>query len=112
MTRPRVTVVVGARPNFMQAGPVLHALKARNGHDVTVCEKEVQAGGQVRIAASVPNRAELGDMVRNQLAECRRRGVTIEYGISVWPGLVDERRPDHRNQRQQGSQCAPENRVR
>jgi len=28
VARPRVTVVVGARPNFMKAGPVLHALKA------------------------------------------------------------------------------------
>ena len=51
--------------------------------------------GQVRLAASVPNRAELGDMIRNQLTECRRLGVTIEYGVGVWPGLVAERRPDH-----------------
>jgi UDP-N-acetylglucosamine 2-epimerase (non-hydrolysing) len=31
--RPRVTVVVGARPNFMKAGPVLHALKERRAAD-------------------------------------------------------------------------------
>ena len=42
-----------------------------------------QAGGQVRLAASVPNRAEFGDLVRNQLTECRRLGVTIEYGVGV-----------------------------
>jgi UDP-N-acetylglucosamine 2-epimerase (non-hydrolysing) len=29
--RPRVTVVVGARPNFMKAGPVLHALREHGG---------------------------------------------------------------------------------
>ncbi|MCU1504106.1 MAG: Mycofactocin system FadH/OYE family oxidoreductase 2, partial [Ilumatobacteraceae bacterium] len=46
-------------------------------------------------AASVPNRAELGDMIRNQLTECRRLGVTINYDSGVWPGLVDEQRPDH-----------------
>jgi 2,4-dienoyl-CoA reductase (NADPH2) len=46
------------------------------------------------LAASVPNRAELGDLVRNQLAECRRLGVRIEYAVGVWPGLVAERRPD------------------
>ena len=44
---------------------------------------------------SVPNRAELGDMIRNQLTECRRLGVTIDYGVGVWPGLVDEQQPDH-----------------
>ena len=53
------------------------------------------AGGQVRLAASVPNRAELGDMIRNQLTECRRLGVTIHYGVGVWPGFVDEHEPDH-----------------
>jgi 2,4-dienoyl-CoA reductase (NADPH2) len=47
------------------------------------------------VAASVPNRAEFGDMIRNQLNECDRLGVKIEYGVGVWPGLVQERRPDH-----------------
>ncbi len=47
------------------------------------------------IAASVPNRAEFGDMIRNQLAECRRLGVEFEFGVGVWPGLVEERQPDH-----------------
>ena len=37
------------------------------------------------LAALVPNRAELGDIVRNQLAECRRLGVVVEYGVGVWP---------------------------
>src|SRR6185436_19330172 len=86
----RVVMVVGAGPAGLQAA----IAAARNGHAVTVYEKESQAGGQVRLAASVPNRAELGDLVRNQLAECRRLGVTIEYGVGVWPGLVAERRPD------------------
>ena len=31
----------------------------------------------------VPNRAELGDMIRNQVAECRRLGVPIEYGVDA-----------------------------
>jgi mycofactocin system FadH/OYE family oxidoreductase 2 len=87
----RRVMVVGAGPAGLQAA----IAAARNGHDVTVYEKESQPGGQVRLAASVPNRAELGDLVRNQLAECRRLGVTIEYGVGVWPGLVTERQPDH-----------------
>jgi UDP-N-acetylglucosamine 2-epimerase (non-hydrolysing) len=32
--RPRIALVVGARPNFMKAGPVLHALRRRGGCDV------------------------------------------------------------------------------
>jgi mycofactocin system FadH/OYE family oxidoreductase 2 len=84
-------MVVGAGPGGLQAA----ISAARAGHQVTVYEKQAEAGGQVRLAASVPNRAEFGDMIRNQLTECRRLGVTIEYGVGVWPGIVDERKPDH-----------------
>src|SRR4029453_19105457 len=87
----RKVMVVGAGPAGLQAA----ISAARHGHRVTVYEKESQAGGQVRLAASVPNRAELGDMIRNQLSECRRYGVTIKYGVGVWPGLVSEQSPDH-----------------
>ena len=88
---PKSVLIAGAGPAGLQAA----IAAARNGHRVTVCEQSTHAGGQVRLAASVPNRAELGDMIRNQLTECRRLGVTIEYGVGVWPGLVAERRPDH-----------------
>jgi len=89
--KPKQVMVVGAGPAGLQAA----IAAARNGHHVTVFEKEAEAGGQVRIAASVPNRAEFGDMIRNQLNECDRLGVKFEYGVGVWPGLVEERKPDH-----------------
>jgi 2,4-dienoyl-CoA reductase (NADPH2) len=88
--KPKKVMVAGAGPAGLQAA----IAAARAGHDVTVYEKEEVAGGQVRLAASVPNRAELGDMIRNQLTECRRLGVAIRYGVGVWPGLVEEQRPD------------------
>lgn len=84
-------LVVGAGPGGLQAA----IAAARSGHAVTVVERQEVAGGQVRLAASVPNRAELGDMIRNQLNECRRLGVTIEYGVTATTELVAERRPDH-----------------
>jgi mycofactocin system FadH/OYE family oxidoreductase 2 len=87
----RAVMVVGAGPAGLQAA----ISAARTGHSVTVYEQQSKAGGQVRLAASVPNRAEFGDMIRNQLTECRRLGVTIEYGVGVWPGLVTEKQPDH-----------------
>ena len=89
--KPKRVMVVGAGPAGLQAA----IAAARNGHLVTVYEQQAQAGGQVRLAASVPNRAEFGDMVRNQLIECTRHGVTINYGVGVWPGFVEEQRPDH-----------------
>ena len=70
--RTRAVVVVGAGPGGLQAA----IAAARAGHQVTVLEREAEPGGQVRLAATVPNRAELGDMIRNQVTECRRLGVT------------------------------------
>jgi mycofactocin system FadH/OYE family oxidoreductase 2 len=90
-TLSRKVMVVGAGPAGLQAA----ISAARAGHRVTVFEQREQAGGQVRIAASVPNRAEFGDMIRNQLAECRRLGVEVRCGVGVWPGLVTEQAPDH-----------------
>jgi mycofactocin system FadH/OYE family oxidoreductase 2 len=87
---PKNVMVVGAGPAGLQA-----AISARTrDHRVVVYEKETTAGGQVRLAASVPNRAELGDLVRNQLRECHRLGVDVQYGVSVDAAFVDEKRPD------------------
>jgi 2,4-dienoyl-CoA reductase (NADPH2) len=88
--RPKNVMIVGAGPAGLQA-----AISARTrNHRVAVYEKEPLAGGQVRLAASVPNRAELGDLVRNQLRECHRLGVKVQYGVHVDAALVDEKRPD------------------
>ncbi|CAB4852043.1 unannotated protein [freshwater metagenome] len=90
-SKPKTVMVVGAGPAGLQAA----IAAARNGHDVTVFEKDALPGGQVRLAASVPNRAEFGDIVRNQVTEAQRLGVKFEYGVGVWPGLVEDRKPDH-----------------
>ena len=60
---PTHVLVVGAGPAGLQAA----IAAARNGHRVTVLEKEELAGGQVRLAACVPNRAVFGDLIRKQL---------------------------------------------
>ncbi len=72
-------LVAGAGPAGLQAA----LAAARNGHTVTVFEAGDHPGGTVRLAASVPNRAELGDLVRNQLSEATRNGVDIRYGARV-----------------------------
>jgi len=78
-SRQGSVVVVGAGPGGLQAA----IAAARAGHTVTVLERDAQAGGQVRLAASVPNRAEFGDMVRNQVNEARRLGVDVRYGVEA-----------------------------
>lgn len=90
VTVGRRVLVVGAGPAGLQAA----IAAARNGHHVTVLEKAPQAGGQVRLAATVPNRAEFGDLVRNQLHEAGRSGVEIEFGVEATAASVLARRPD------------------
>ena len=87
--RKRV-MVVGAGPAGMQAA----IAAATQGHDVVVYERDQVAGGQVRWAASVANRAELGDIVRNQLNELRRLDVKLAYGQAVDASFVAAERPD------------------
>ena len=88
--RPRNVLVAGAGPAGLQAA----IAAAQHGHTVTVYEASPQVGGQVRVAASVPSRAEFGDLVRNQEAECKRLGVTVHTGIAVDADLVTRERPD------------------
>lgn len=88
---PLRVMVVGAGPAGLQAA----IAAARGGHRVTVYEQQEQAGGQVRLAASVPNRAEFGDLIRNQLAECKRLGVIIHFNVGVSTDLVEEQKPNH-----------------
>ncbi len=71
--KPKI-VVAGGGPAGLQAA----VSAAVNGMDVTLLEASDKLGGQVRLAASVPNRAEFGDLVRNLAAECRRYGVDIQ----------------------------------
>jgi len=88
--RPKQVLVVGAGPAGLQAA----IAAARKGHSVTVVERDDEPGGQIRWAATVPNRAELGDLVRNQVTECARLGVEIELGTELDADLVLARQPD------------------
>jgi mycofactocin system FadH/OYE family oxidoreductase 2 len=73
--KPKKVMVVGAGPAGLQAA----ISAARHGHDVAVYEKETVAGGQVRWAAAVPNRAEFGDLIRNQLHELASLNVKMLF---------------------------------
>ncbi|HXY44064.1 MAG TPA: mycofactocin system FadH/OYE family oxidoreductase 2 [Acidimicrobiales bacterium] len=75
----RRMLVIGAGPAGLQAA----IAGARRGRAVTVLERAGEAGGQVRLAASVPNRAEFGDLIRNQLHECRELGVEMRFGAEA-----------------------------
>jgi mycofactocin system FadH/OYE family oxidoreductase 2 len=82
--RRRSVLVVGAGVGGMQAA----IAAARAGHRVDLYESAEVPGGQVRLAALVPSRAELGDLVRNQVAEAERLGVRFHFGVRVDEAFV------------------------
>jgi mycofactocin system FadH/OYE family oxidoreductase 2 len=89
-SRARRVLVAGAGAGGMQAA----IAAARVGHHVDVFEAESVPGGQVRVAAQVPSRAEFADLTRNQLAEAQRAGVTFHFGTPVDAELVARQHPD------------------
>ena len=86
----RRVLVVGAGPAGLQSA----IAAATKGHAVTVLERDDLPGGQIRLAATVPSRAEIGDLVRNQLAACRALGVELRTGTEADARVVREIQPD------------------
>ena len=76
--RRRHVVVAGAGPAGLQAA-IAAARKRAPGHRPRAAARmpAARCGSRRRC----PTRAEFGDLVRNQLTECRRLGVTINYGV-------------------------------
>ncbi|MDH4077606.1 MAG: FAD-dependent oxidoreductase [Acidimicrobiia bacterium] len=83
-------VIAGGGPAGLQAA----VSGAQRGWRVTLLERQSQLGGQVRLAAIVPNRAELGDLVRNLAGEARRREVAIHLGTEATAERVEMLAPD------------------
>ena len=88
--RPKRVLIIGGGPAGLQAA----ISAAHHGHEVVVYEREALAGGQVHWAASVPNRAEFGDMIRNQLNELKRLEVKVALGHEVDAPFVIDQKPD------------------
>jgi 2,4-dienoyl-CoA reductase (NADPH2) len=88
--RSLAVTVVGGGPAGLQAA----VSAAGRGHRVTLYERDSELGGQVALAARVPSRAELLDLVRDLAAEARRLGVAVETGVDASAALLAADDPD------------------
>lgn len=88
--QPRSVVVVGGGP----AGLEVARVAADRGHRVRVLEAAAEAGGQLRLASSLPARRELWEFVAFQLRELARLGVDIATGVRADAALLRELHPD------------------
>src|SRR4030067_1850808 len=64
------------------------------GHDVILCEKDKQLGGQVRLSSHVPYKQELLDFINYYEAVLDKLGAKVECGKEVTPDVVDGIEPD------------------
>ena len=83
-------LVVGGGPGGLEAART----SALRGHEVHVYDMAAQLGGQVRMAASAPHRADLEAITRWLADECVRLGVHVHLRTPVDPELVIEAAPD------------------
>ncbi|WP_288926681.1 NADH:flavin oxidoreductase [uncultured Maritimibacter sp.] len=87
---PRRVVIVGAGPAGLEAARVA----ALRGHEVIVHEAANDPGGQVRLTAQTPRRAEMMQLVQWRVAECERLGVTFRYNSFADAETVAAHAPD------------------
>ena len=76
---PRRVLVLGGGPAGMEAA----ITAAQRGHDVVLAEASERVGGQVRLGASVPARAELADIVDFQERQLELPGVDVRLGTRL-----------------------------
>ena len=72
---PRRVVVVGAGPAGLEAARIA----ALRGHAVTVLEAADQPGGQVRLLAQSPRRAEMIGITDWRMDQCQAQGVEFRF---------------------------------
>ncbi|MCV7287326.1 FAD-dependent oxidoreductase [Mycolicibacterium wolinskyi] len=89
-TRRRV-VVIGAGPAGMKASETA----ARQGHEVILIERRHRTGGQLRIAAKIKGRAEIGGVIDHLDVMTRKYGVDLRLGWSPTADEVMALQPDH-----------------
>jgi mycofactocin system FadH/OYE family oxidoreductase 2 len=87
--RKRV-LVIGGGP----AGLELARVAAKRGHEVILCEREKELGGQVALIAKDPNRIEFGDIIRFLTVQVQKLGVEVRMELTVTPEMVMELNPD------------------
>ena len=81
----RKVLVVGGGPGGMKAASVA----AERGHNVTLCERASELGGQALLAQLLPNRSEFGRIIENLSHELDMAGDDIQLNTAVTKDYVE-----------------------
>jgi len=87
---PKKVLVIGAGLAGLEAA----RRTAFSGHLVTLCEKRPWIGGQIRLAATIPGRREIADMLPWYEVQLAKYGVDVRLNTTVDGPMLDELAPD------------------
>ncbi len=86
----RKVVIVGAGPAGLTAAELL----AKRGFDVTVLEKEKEAGGQLNLADKPPHKEKLSWVCDDLLENARLSGAEVIFGIKATKDVIHSYKPE------------------
>jgi NADPH-dependent 2,4-dienoyl-CoA reductase/sulfur reductase-like enzyme len=89
-THPKKVLIAGGGPAGMEAARVA----ALRGHEVVLCEKDAELGGQLLIAAKAPHKDEINSFTMFLITQIRKLGVVTLLNTEVTPELVSNIKPD------------------
>ncbi|MGE0827894.1 MAG: FAD-dependent oxidoreductase [Hyphomonadaceae bacterium] len=87
---PKKILVVGGGLSGLEAA----RRTAFSGHKVTLCESREWLGGQIRLAAMIPGRTEIADMMPWYERQLEKYGVDVRLGVTVDEAFVKAMAPD------------------
>ncbi|SHF93053.1 2,4-dienoyl-CoA reductase [Caldanaerobius fijiensis DSM 17918] len=83
-------LVIGGGPGGLEAARVA----ALRGHEVILCEKQGELGGQLRIAAVPPHKEEINDLTNYLISQVEKSGVRIIKGKEADTKMIREIKAD------------------
>lgn len=89
-TNKKNIMIIGGGP----AGLKVAEIAAQRGHDVTLFERDERLGGQVLMAAKIPRREEIEEVVRHLIIQIKKLGVKIHLGEEVTLERVEGINPE------------------
>lgn len=87
----RRVVIIGAGVAGLTAAELL----AKRGFDVTVIEKEKQAGGQINLADKPPHKGKLHWCAEDLLTNAEKAGAKIIYGVTATKDIIAAYSPEY-----------------